>query len=334
MRHLRPLSAVALDQTPARLGANLHTPSKASAPAADWDAARALLSSLPKGTPVRDDLLFHEYAWDKALEYGSETIRAKLGALAVPGGPIVLAVIPIPWPGSFGWSTWGSWGYVDERDVPHLAARFARLVTVARAEARSLGIAESRLVFHIGNEPAAGHPGGWNALPPGEWWDRHGRLCLACLKKARFGYAKVAAPSISMQDHDEATASRERESAAPILEAVARYVDYASVHSRTYAPHLGAKEYAALAVRNMRGRLALASKMTGGKPAICPEWYLFREDRGAVDDRAEVLALMSPQLPALSALYRIGGGPNDPSTQIPVTSFVSAVAAARTVPDP
>ena len=318
------------------IGANVHAPSKEAAPKEQWEATRALLSALPPKTPVRGDGLWHELNWDSRTEYGSENLRAKLEALSIPGGTILLTIIPLPWPGSWGWTTHGPWGYVDEREIPLIAKRFARMIEVIKIEAKALGISESRIVIQPFNEMAAGHPGGWAHLPQGEWWDRHGRLLVACFKLARFGRMKVAAPPLSMQDHPEVVARRERETAAPILKAIARYCDYSSVHSRTYAPHLGTVAYAEIALKNLRERMALASSLTGGRPPICSELYVFEADRGANADAPEVWRYLAPRLPDNVWVYHVGGGSGSPTTSVSLETFrrISAERTATVKPPP
>lgn len=298
------------------VGYHLHPPNKIEHDG--WEALRSNLAALPKGTLTRFDALWHEINWDKNLRYGTEHIRAKLQAHSVVGGPVIVVLIPLPWPGSWGWSTNGPWGYVDEREFPQIAERFAWTVSVIRAEWKALGRKESDLSFQIGNEGGAGHPGGWSALPVGEFWERHGRLWLACLKAARFGRSKVIGPALSFQDHDEETARREWETAIPIYRTLERWLDLAALHYRFHAPWLKPDFYALGWIEGLeRERKRLSDAV--GLPVAVTESYIGVGDTPDVAAAAKII--VAHEWDEITCLYRVGWGPNDQLFELPLSAI-------------
>lgn len=318
---------------PSRLGVNVHAPPKLiagdAANAAEWSAFRALLQRLPAGMPVRVDLLFHEWAWDKALVYGFENVDAKVAALAETGHPAAFVVVPLPWPGSFGWTPIQQWGQVSPDDFDELDRRFRTFVTLLRASMKRHGMPERGTRFGVGNEPGAGHAGGDLSLPTGTWTARVGELYERMVRGTDFGGMMLTLPAPSFQDETPDRIERERATARPFLRRVAGAKTnggaVADIHVRYYAPTESTREYAAHLLARIEQRLAFARELTGRPYAICSEFYLFREDRGANDDRAEVLKILAPKLPRGSFLYRVGPGPNDPTSEIPVRAVAAAV---------
>ncbi len=315
MKHLRPLVIAIFAllacvspalQLTAAIGVNVHIVARTSAPASEIADSRALIASIPQGTPLREDGIWHEHHWDRSKPIDTSGLRQKLGILASVKGPLLLVLTPLPWPGSPGWTTTSDWGYVAEGEIPEIAARFAQSVTAARAIWKELGRKESDLGFQIGNEAGAGHPGGWAALPRGEWWDRHGRLYVACLKAARFGYCyPIVTPAISFNDEDPAVAARELATAAPILKAMGPLVDLAAANSRTYAPWLTAGPYADLVRTNGVARANLAGGMAK-RPGIVTELYFGTID--TPDVGAALDAYFAKPMPVPAWLYRYGEG--------------------------
>lgn len=327
---LPALSAAAAQIPTNAFGVNLHPPAKLlETNQQDWREFDALLAQLPEGTPVRVSTYYHEWIWDKRFAYGFENVAAKVKALAKSKLPVTWEVTPLPWPGSFAWAPAQIWGAVAVEDFPELDRRFKLFVSLLRKEMKAAGMPEAGTRIHLGNEPGSTHPGGNSGLPVGEWYDRHGVLYERMVKGTDFGGIQLVLPALSFQDHEAGTAKRERDSAGPILRKIARAKTaggaVAAIHHRLYAPQLGTEAYAAEWLRLLETRLELARTLSQRPYSIATEVYIFREDRGASDDRPEILRLVAPKLPRGVYLYRVGGGPNDPSTQLPV----SAVRAAR-----
>lgn len=327
------------------IGVNLHLPTKLpewqgydaypdkrAKATADWKASTALISSLPKGTAIRTDLLWHELFWVPGVldtQFVGDTLKAKIDLLASVDGPLIVGFIPIPWPGS-GWRTGPTWGAVDPADFGLIAGRYAYAVGAVRSLWSLAGRVESELSFQIGNEPAAGHPGGNMGLPTGEWYDRHSLLYAQCAAAVGdWGTCRFILPAISMQDHKSDEAARELSSAKTFLRRLVRSKrgggEVAAYHSRLFGPTLSTGDYAEAWIKRLRSFRDVAAA-TSGRKAICTETYLFREDRGAVDDRQEILRIVLPQITDLEAyFYRVGAGPTDPTTAVPV-EWVSTIA--------
>ena len=319
------------------LGVNVHAPAKYlpdnPANMAEWAAFDALLASLPKGTPIRVPLYWYEWAWSKTTVYGFEHIDAKVRYIAKYDLPVIWEGTPLPWAGSW-WSPIAVWGAVALEDFPELVKRFGLGMTLLRQSMAKYGMPEKGTKFHLGNEPASGHPGGNIGLPKGEWYDRVGSLYEQMVKGADFGGLTLVLPSLSMQDHDADTALRERTSAQPFLRKIARAKKgggaIASTHMRLHAPNVSTVAYAAAWLDRLGKYLKTARDLSGRPNAIATEVYLFREDRPAnLDDRAEILRIVAPKLPPGTFLYRVGPGPSDPSTQLPVDAVKAANAASR-----
>ena len=319
---------------PNPLGVNVHAPAKWRPEEArgreEWRAFEALLAELPRGTPVRVGLLFHEWAWSKHQGYGFEHVAAKIAAMARAGLPVVWEVTPLPWPGAPGWAPATVWGAVAERDFDELDRRFKTFVGLVREHMAKNGLPERGTKFHLGNEPGSGHPGGNAGLPVGEWWERTGRLYERMIRGTDFGAMTLVLPALSFQDHDAATALLERESAGPILRKLARAKRgggaLGSIHHRLHAPHLPPAAYASEWLRLLGARLAVTREVSG-RDAVATEVYLFREDRGVADDRGEILRLLARDLPPGVFLYRVGPGVIDPTAQLPVGAVKATESA-------
>lgn len=281
-------------------GINLSLPSTEVQPG--WERQSAIVASLPKGTTVRLDLLWHQTHWQRAVPTYQNAIREKLRLVAPIGGRIVCDEIPHPWPGCWGWTTFGPWGYVSEDEFPEIASAFAYDVSLVRGYARELGIREDRIEFDLGNEMASGHPGGWAALPTGEVWERHAKLYAACLAKAKFGKARVIGPAFSMLDHQDPERSRNLSGGARLYKLIRSRVDYADVHHRLYAPQLTSEQYAAEWLRLLDERMKQVADLTG-RPCVCTEAYCFEGD---TPDRAAVMRLIVPKLPQGVTLWGPG----------------------------
>lgn len=322
------------------LGVNVHAPAQwhpdEPANVAEWAAWAALLSSLPRGTPVRVPLYFHEWAWNKNLDYPFEHITPKIRLLAKYGLPVTFEVTPLPWPGSWGWAPSQSWGAVAIEDFSALDRKFKLFLRTLRAEMAAAGLPERGNRLQIGNEPGSTHPGGNIGLPVGEWYDRVGTLYERMIKDADFGALALVLPALSFQDHDAATAKRERDSAGPILRKLARAKKgggaIAATHVRLYAPQLGTAEYAEAWLARVAAFRKVAAALSGRAEVAATEVYLFREDRGAVDDRAEILRLVAKRLPSGVLLYRVGPGPTDPTSQLPIETIKGVRDSATALP--
>lgn len=238
--------------TPARateMGTLIHFPAKMDgdgwpeAEAAAADAAK----TFGKSAWLRFEYLWHERHWEPFAPTTQERLQKIIGICKRNGLRPLTSLVPHPWPGSEWAAPWQpprAWGDPDPRMFPWIAQMYAADVAQYRQILKEAGIAETDAAIQMGNEPAAGHPGGNDNLPLGTWSDS--ALWIQVNAAADYGALNVISPAISMQDHPEVEAARERTTAVIDADKWTAPITAWAFHNRVYRPDLSGEAYADL----------------------------------------------------------------------------------------
>lgn len=244
-------------------GTLIHFPSKmeedwAPAEAAAKDAAEVL----GKGAWLRFDYLWHDINWEPFVPKGPERVAKIIGICKREGLKPLMNIVPHPWPTSPWFPSYNKprdWGDPVSGSFPWIARRYSEGVAAYRDALKAHGIAETDAAIQFGNEPASGHPGGNGSLPQGTWSIQP--LWAQINAASDYGDLNVISPAVSMQDHKEEIASRERETAQKDAASWSAKVTNFALHNRVFRPDLSGQAYADEYVRLLSARAKTVAEL-------------------------------------------------------------------------
>jgi hypothetical protein len=289
-------------------GTLIHFPAKMDE---DWApaeaAAKDAAATFGKRSWLRFDNLWHEQNWEPFAPAGHARMAKIIGICKRENLRPLMSIIPHPWPGSPWFASYKparDWGDPEPGSFPWITRRYAETIVAYRATLKANGIAESDAAVQFGNEPASGHPGGNGTLPEGTWsaqplWAQINAAC-------DYGALNVISPALSMQDHKEEVAARERDTAAKDSALWSAPVTNFALHNRIFRPDLAGQAYADDYIRVLSARAAtVANLWPKGTGTIAhkraagvwvTEGYIAVGDSGG--DRAEAARALAQKIKA------------------------------------